>query len=198
MVKSQECNNPTEAQAQTLQSLGRGGLSDQSHTPPPFLPWKMRRNASDDQAIPHTTRTPTCHTTGKQSPKRDSAARGKRNLRGEVTLKTCGSSQGGGGHLPARFEPHKSSSDLRHIQPLSYQGVTLRTKQRLINIFMLSQGVKADDGESESHECEVKTVMGQSCLINPNYHESLKSRNSSAFILLNEFKIHLKFVRYFY
>lgn len=92
--------------------------------------------------------------------------------------------------LPALFEPHKSSSDLRHIQPLSYQGATWKTKQRLINIFMLSQGEKADEGESESHECEVKIVTGQSCLINPNcnYHESFKSRNSSAFILLNKLR----------
>lgn len=53
--------------------------------------------------------------------------------------------------LPVLFVLYKSSSNLMHIQPLLYQEVTLKTKQWLIKIFILSRrGRKEMERKCES------------------------------------------------
>lgn len=80
--------------------------------------------------------------------------------------------------LPALFVLYKSSSNLMHILPLLYQEVTLKTKLRLIKIFILSRrGRREMERECGSHECEVEILMCQRGSPTPNYHESLKDRS---------------------
>lgn len=64
--------------------------------------------------------------------------------------------------LPALFVLYKSSSNLMHIQALLYQEVNLKTKHRLIKIFILSRrGRREMERVCESHESEVEMFTCQ-------------------------------------